>query len=1268
MWDWTGHTQEGGQYDCFSCESSAISWDVRGDAFFADGSADSAKASDSESLKGHCAINNFVASHAGSSIVHVHYGDSHAEIPIFAFDPLRVVDPLFSLVSLASSTEYQFEGGPAPWYQDKSLHYLSAVNDEVRAIQTARNSLHIVCKSHGDFNVTVTAGNNPCESNPRPATSSVVLVFRCHPVHSVRLVPPTDSGKLNARCKTKEEISGYSIDVYRFPNYYSIPFGHELRDKQERLFTNSSSVALDWICDNKTVAMFARGASSVVSGTTNSKVTIQTEHVNGSTIAKVSVEGYKSDHLREASVTSSNIPFIKPGEIEHKIKLILFDKLSLSSFPQSPLFVDNRVFADVQIHGGSGVFSVQIQNTSVAKLASTQQGGASEVTDGRAVKVYPLTQGKAEVVVGDLCTPEYDSATEVLQFAGTHSLLVNGPDKVAVNNTIKFTVQPTDSYGTVFHPSQYVYMDFAAKTDTPNIYIEKTNNLGEFVFRSESAGLVDVVFSVTTTQAFPPIKASKTRQVTVFPPFRVIPSHVTLLVGETLEVNWKGGPYEDNFFRDKLRMEFDSANPAIAVMEPERTVRGKSLGFTTIRISPTLRDKEPEFNVYDELHVTVRQITGIHVRAGSNSLIENNSMKLHVEGHDSESPLGFGLRNVFFSWESDNPRVLTVEHLAKTESGMGVSVRVVAHAPGRAIVTAMVMPMKGPESHASSNDVLSLPVLRDSFVINVVPHLGTTCDRPMLVVPHSSVGLSNTFHPYPHEVRYSLMRSQSQMQTQAQTQGAVTQTQGCGDIVRSVGKDGFVKAGGSTGHCHVHIAVANGNQAISRHIIVDRIGLLVTGPHREGDIILDVRQRTEYYIVPKDTYGNEFTSTDGLALDFEVVPTGITKLRLDNLTLYVFAERPGKAVVRIFSQEDPHVQDFFEIHVRDLKPQGTDIHAQHTPQDQGYYAKVYTDKPVSHHTPLEAVWYRVEFLKNTDHTAKAAHYQCSILEAQWAQAHPHSTSTTNYCVVTPTIPSTPTDVVVNLTLVIDSNDLQLHHKQAIPLVPIFAVIGPTERTFTSSEVPQPVTLFSSTPHIKITFSDGLHIKPMSTQRQIGNGYITEYSVEFSHPTGSPAPVAESYFVDFKDEGKGSGVHMTFTPSEGSNYLLVTLCSLLAIVLSLVLCGIPCHTFPRAHATRSPNPTSPSTPFHGTSKPSVATPSSTPQNPNAPLDLPPFIPSIHPVTPMPPYPTQQSPYRAPYTPQSPQSPPTPQSSASPPRFIINTNQNLYDSQRLRGPKF
>ncbi len=44
-------------------------------------------------------------------------------------------------------------------------------------------------------------------------------------------------------------------------------------------------------------------------------------------------------------------------------------------------------------------------------------------------------------------------------------------------------------------------------------------------------------------------------------------------------------------------------------------------------------------------------------------------MKMHVEGSNNESPLGFGLRNVYFVWNSSNPDVLFVESLAITSTG-----------------------------------------------------------------------------------------------------------------------------------------------------------------------------------------------------------------------------------------------------------------------------------------------------------------------------------------------------------------------------------------------------------------------------------------------------------------------------------------------------------------------------------------------------------------------------------------------------------------------
>lgn len=101
MWDWAGHTTDGGQYDCFSCDSSALEWTTRGDAFAVDSNHANV---DADVRRGYemlilnfnfflffvakiakviynntrqCGTSNFMAAHPGSSVIHVNYGDSY---------------------------------------------------------------------------------------------------------------------------------------------------------------------------------------------------------------------------------------------------------------------------------------------------------------------------------------------------------------------------------------------------------------------------------------------------------------------------------------------------------------------------------------------------------------------------------------------------------------------------------------------------------------------------------------------------------------------------------------------------------------------------------------------------------------------------------------------------------------------------------------------------------------------------------------------------------------------------------------------------------------------------------------------------------------------------------------------------------------------------------------------------------------------------------------------------------------------------------------
>jgi hypothetical protein len=79
------------------------------------------------------------------------------------------------------------------------------------------------------------------------------------------------------------------------------------------------------------------------------------------------------------------------------------------------------------------------------------------------------------------------------------------------------------------------------------------------------------------------------------------------------------------------------------------------------------------------------------------------------------------------------------------------------------------------------------------------------------------------FHPM-QEVKYALMHHVLGV--------------GCGDIVRTVNQEGQVKVGGTLGHCHVRVEATQSNQAIARHVVVDRVALLVTTPRRPNETVV----------------------------------------------------------------------------------------------------------------------------------------------------------------------------------------------------------------------------------------------------------------------------------------------------------------------------------------------------------------------------------------------------------------------------------------------
>lgn len=80
-----------------------------------------------------------------------------------------------------------------------------------------------------------------------------------------------------------------------------------------------------------------------------------------------------------------------------------------------------------------------------------------------------------------------------------------------------------------------------------------------------------------------------------------------------------------------------------------------------------------------------------------------------------------------------------------------------------------------------------------------------------------------------------------------------------------------------------------------------------------------------------------------------------------------------------------------------------------------------------------------------------------------------------------------------------------------------------QRKFAISQTPQTVTLVSPTPHTKVESSNALRVRPASSQRPMGSGYVTEYLVELANgPSSNPQALNdEDLYVRFIEEGKGA---------------------------------------------------------------------------------------------------------------------------------------------------
>ncbi|NXH54879.1 PO210 protein, partial [Rhabdornis inornatus] len=143
---------------------------------------------------------------------------------------------------------------------------------------------------------------------------------------------------------------------------------------------------------------------------------------------------------------------------------------------------------------------------------------------------------------------------------------------------------------------------------------------------------------------------SAPQQIEVFPPFRLLPRKVTLIIGALIQITAEGGP------QPLSNIIFSIDNEHVAAVNSSGLVRGVAIGSGVVTGVLQAVDAETEKLVavsQDKVEVEVVQLTAVRIRAPITRMKVGTQMPVYVMGITStQTPFSFGsaVPGLTFHW------------------------------------------------------------------------------------------------------------------------------------------------------------------------------------------------------------------------------------------------------------------------------------------------------------------------------------------------------------------------------------------------------------------------------------------------------------------------------------------------------------------------------------------------------------------------------------------------------------------------------------------
>ncbi|PSN36073.1 hypothetical protein C0J52_06709 [Blattella germanica] len=732
-----------------------------------------------------CTTVAIVGTEIGTSKVSVSYKIQEytmsADALVATYRPLTVTHPESSLTVLAvgTSREVVFAGGPRPWIGRSSEHehHITLEGDEhiVEVIELENSSdlpdiyiYRVLCRELGEVDVILHVANLPSVRHCKKSESMATVKIICG---SPRYISLTTELNVPDPANCPMNLNSEKLVTQ---NYRDVELLVKVKDCQGYEFDNITSLYINWKLSHPSLATVQEQGAVIAESVLEDGINLPYKNYQilkpkgktGVLEVTASVVGYQNPLLILMDIVPEDPPFAITNENAQKVTPEIFASLSLI-FVNDTIITPNRTSVfnhpknklQLQVNQGSGYYDFVLSTEMVADV--------NYVDNTRVLEVIPKLDGILKLGLKDLCLESKPAYAEI-EVLGIGSIKLDLPDKVEKGQCVTAVVRLYDTLDNLLPIPNAEFLNLKPIPESGIIGVKAQPldkkveiPLGEIWFVVTGLELGDTSLKFTAVQQKGDV-SSTSMPIQVFPPLKLMPRNVTVIVGSSFQISSRGGPQPD------ANIEYSVDATDIASVGKSGVVLGASHGSTKVtgKAVGTLKStgQRVAFS-HDEVEVHVIPLKGIKIHAPLTRLKAGAMMPVWAEGMpDMLTPLVIGALQppLKFKWSVSSMEVGVVKHVySDYELHLGeedmVSMRFTAASPGRTFIRLEVnVPASVTGSEDTTfHDVLEIEVFQGILLVQP-PHPLVQQSPVILMAPNSEVQLRTNRDGLAQQVTYSL--------------------------------------------------------------------------------------------------------------------------------------------------------------------------------------------------------------------------------------------------------------------------------------------------------------------------------------------------------------------------------------------------------------------------------------------------------------------------------------------------------------------------------